>query len=147
MYGVRVRRVVRAALAVPRVTVDGVSYGRHPGEQARPRRPGFIVGHGRLLHAETKYFQITDHENRIAPEIVIAYALRTPNLLRGGYTPCKPGAMERARKLGWPLRFSTTGNALFWSPGEPLEDVNGTPYFPPHKKPECRNRTFTAIPG
>ena len=105
-----------------------------------------IIGHGRLLHAETKYFQITDHENRIAPEMIVAYDLRTPNLLRGGYTFANPEKWNE--KESWDGHYaSTTGNALFWSPGQPLADVNNIPYFPPSKDPECRNRTFTLYAG
>lgn len=105
-----------------------------------------ILGHGRLLHAETKYFQITDHENRIAPEMIVAYELRTPNLLRGGYTFADPEKWNE--KESWDGHYaSTTGNALFWSPGQPLTDVDGKPYFPPSKDPGCRNRTFTLYLG
>lgn len=108
----------------------------------RDRDGRIIPGHGRLLHAETKYFQITDHENRIAPEMVVAYALRTPNLLRGGYAWADPARWDAPESRDGHYG-STTGNAIFWSPGEPLADIHGTPYFPPHKKPECRERTFT----
>jgi hypothetical protein len=105
-----------------------------------------ILGHGRLLHAETRHFQISDHENRIAPELVIAYDLRTPNLLRGGYTFASPEAWTA--KESWDGHYaSTTGNALFWSPSEPLADVNNVPYFPPAKDPACRARTFTLYLG
>ena len=112
----------------------------------RDRDGRIIAGQGRLLHAETKYFQITDHENRIAPEMIIAYDLRTPNLLRGGYTRANPEKWND--RASWDGHYaSTTGNALFWSPSEPLKDINGVPYFPPHKKPECRDRIFTLYVG
>ena len=105
-----------------------------------------IIGHGRLLHAETKYFQISDNENQIAPEMVVAYALRTPNLLRNGYTFADPDKWNE--KESWDGHYaSTTGNAVFWNPGQPLSDVNGKPYFPPSKSPECQNRVFTLYVG
>jgi hypothetical protein len=105
-----------------------------------------ITGHGRLLHAETQYFQICDHEGRMAPEMIIAYELRTPNLLRNGYTFANPAKWNE--KESWDGHYgSTTGNALFWSPSEPLKDVDGVPYFAPYKKPECRERTFTLYLG
>jgi hypothetical protein len=65
----------------------------------RDREGRTIEGHGRLLHAETKHYQICDHENRMAPEMIVAYDLCTPNLLRNGYTfanPEKLGAKESA---------------------------------------------------
>ncbi len=105
-----------------------------------------IEGHGRLLHAETRHYQICDHENRVAPEMVIAYDLQTPNLLRNGYTFANPARWtEKESNTGH--YASTTGNALFWSPTEPLKDMNGAPYFPPIKPPQCRNRTFTFYLG
>ncbi len=105
-----------------------------------------IIGHGRLLHAETRHFQVCDHENRIAPEMIVAYDLRTPNLLRNGYTFANPATWST--KASWDGHYaSTTGNALFWSPGEPLADVRNVPYFPPSKDPGCRNRTFTLYVG
>jgi hypothetical protein len=105
-----------------------------------------IEGHGRLLHAETKYYQICDHENRVAPELVIAYELRTPSLLRNGYSFANPA--KWSEKESRPGHYaSTTGNALFWSPSEPLSDMNGVPYFAPSKPRICRNRTFTFYLG
>lgn len=105
-----------------------------------------IVGHGRLLHAETQFFQICDPEGRMAPEMVVAYELRTPNLLRGGYTFANP--MKWNEKESWDGHYaSTTGNALFWSPSGVLKDVDGVPYFPPYKDPQCRDRTFTLYVG
>lgn len=105
-----------------------------------------MEGRGRLLHAETREYQICDHENRMAPEMIVAYELRTPNLLRGGYTfanPAKPGDKE-----SYPGHYaSTTGNALFWSISEPFSDMNGGPYFPPLRPKEARNRTFTLFLG
>jgi len=100
-----------------------------------------IEGHGRLLHAETKHYQICDHENRLGPEMVIAYDLRTPNLHRNGYTFANPAQWaDKASSAG---RYaSTTGNALFWGPSDSL-----MPYFPPCKPPACRNRTFTFYLG
>ena len=101
-----------------------------------------IEGRGRLLHAETKYYQICDHENRAAPEMVVAYDLRTPNLLRNGYTFANPAKWRE--KEAFPGHYaSTTGNALFWGVSDPLKDMDGKPYFPPVKSPDCRNRTFT----
>jgi hypothetical protein len=112
----------------------------------RDRDGQVIQGHGRLLHAETKHFQICDHENRIAPEMVIAYDLRTPNLCRGGYTYANPEKYSAPEsKEGHTA--STTGNALFWSPSEPLKSAAGYYYFPPYKDPQCRNRTFTFYLG
>ncbi len=105
-----------------------------------------IMGHGRLLHAETRHFQICDPEGRMAPEMIVAYDLRTPNLLRGGYTFANPGKWNE--KESWDGHYaSTSGNAVFWSPSEPLKDADGVPYFPPYKKPECRERTFTLYVG
>ncbi len=105
-----------------------------------------ITGHGRLLHAETEHFQICDPEDRMAPEMIVAYDLRTPNLLRNGYTFANPAKWNE--KESWDGHYaSTTGNALFWSPSEPLKDVDGVPYFAPYKKPECRERTFTLYLG
>ena len=105
-----------------------------------------IVGDGRLLHAETQHFQICDPEGRMAPEMIIAYDLRTPNLLRGGYTFASP--LKWNEKESWDGHYgSTTGNALFWSPSEPLKDVDGVPYFPPYKDPHCRDRAFTLYVG
>ena len=110
------------------------------------RDGGVIVGHGRLLHAETQFFQICDPEGRMAPEMIVAYDLRTPNLLRGGYTFANP--LKWNEKESWDGHYgSTTGNALFWSPSEPLTDVDGKPYFPPYKDPQCRDRTFTLYVG
>jgi len=105
-----------------------------------------ITGHGRLLHAETQFFQICDPESRMAPEMIIAYELRTPNLLRGGYTFANPEKWNE--KESWDGHYgSTTGNAVFWSPSAPLSDADGKPYFQPYKKPECRERTFTLYLG
>ena len=113
----------------------------------RKDRDGQIItGNGKLLHAETKYFQITDHENRIAPEMIVAYDLMTPNLLRGGYTFANPDKWNtKESKAGH--YASTTGNALFWSPSEPLKSVSGEYYFIPYKSEDCRNRTFTFYLG
>jgi len=113
----------------------------------RPDLEGrIIIGHGRLLHAETKYFQICDHENRIAPEMIVAYALKTPNLLRGGYTFANPEKWNSPQsKTGH--YASTTGNAIFWSQMEPLKSVDNKYYFSPYKPKECRNRTFTFYLG
>ena len=72
-----------------------------------------IEGHGRLLHAETKYYQICDHENRMG---------------RRWSSPTTSYAEPAARRLyfanpakwrekeAYPGHYaSTTGNALFWS--------------------------------
>ncbi len=113
----------------------------------RDREGRTMEGHGRLLHAETKHYQICDHENRVMPEMIVAYDLRTPNLLRNGYTAASPAKWsEKESNTGH--YASTTGNALFWSVTDPLKDMNGAPsYFPPVKPPVCRNRTFTFYLG
>jgi hypothetical protein len=113
----------------------------------RRDRDGLVIaGHGRLLHAETQRFQVTDHENRMSPTLVVAYDLRTPNLLRGGYTFADPDrwTAEESRDGHY---ASTTGNALFWTADEPLLDAHGEPYFAPSKPLECRDRTFTLYLG
>lgn len=114
------------------------------GRTDRDGKP--LTGHGPLLHAETEYFQITDHELRMAPEFISAYALRTPNLLRGGYTFADP-AKWNAPESGRAHYASTTGNALFWSPTAPLADPEGVPYFAPNKPAEARDRCFTLYLG
>lgn len=112
----------------------------------RKDQQGLVVpSHGRLLHAETKHFQITDHEHRMAPERVIAYDLQTPNLLRGGYTFGDPNVW---RVGGNRAQYAaTTGNALFWSMTEPLANAKGVPYYHINKPAGCRNRTFTFYLG
>ncbi|MBQ9358331.1 MAG: hypothetical protein IJT95_02170 [Abditibacteriota bacterium] len=113
----------------------------------REDRDGLVIeGNGHLVHAETKYFQITDSDNRLAPELVIAYACRTPNLLRGGYTFADP-AKYPGPEVKTGHYASTTGNAIFWSPSRPLTDLKGHEYFPAYKAEECRERAFTFYLG
>ncbi|MBR4749106.1 MAG: hypothetical protein IK083_06000 [Abditibacteriota bacterium] len=113
----------------------------------REDRDGLVIeGNGHLVHAETKYFQITDSDNRLAPELVIAYGCRTPNLLRGGYTFADP-AKYPGPEVKTGHYASTTGNAIFWSPSKPLTDVNGSEYFPSYKAKECSERAFTFYLG
>lgn len=101
-----------------------------------------IVGHGHIVHVETKHFQICDSDNRIAPELVIAYDCKTPNLLRNGYTFANPE--KYPLKETYTGRYaSTTGNAIFWSPSEPLTDVLGSQYYESYKSEDCKMRTFT----
>lgn len=104
-----------------------------------------VQSHGQLLRAETKHFQITDHEHRMSPEMVVAYDLRTPNLLRGGYTFGEPdvwqGGVNKAQYA------STTGNAVFWSMTDPLKNSKGEPYYRINKPADSRNRTFTFYLG
>ncbi|MHB0999054.1 MAG: hypothetical protein ACYC27_07390 [Armatimonadota bacterium] len=109
-------------------------------------RSGLTVpSHGRLLRAETKHFQITDQENRMAPEMVVAYDLRTPNLLRGGYTFGDPNVWAvGANKAQY---ASTTGNAVFWSMTQPLVNSKGEQYYHINKPEDSKNRTFTFYLG
>ncbi len=111
----------------------------------RDQRGTMIPHKGRMLHAETRYYQVIDHEHRLGPELVIAYGLQTPNLLRAGYTfgdPAIYGPGQNRAQYG-----STTGNAIFWSPSEPLTDGNGTPYYTVNKPAEARDRTITLYLG
>ena len=101
-----------------------------------------IIGNGHLLHAETQHFQITDSDNRIAPELIVAYDCKTPNLVRGGYTFANPKKFpSKETNLGH--YASTTGNAIFWSPSKPICDIFGSEYFESYKEEDCKNRTFT----
>lgn len=107
---------------------------------------GTVIPHkGRMLHAETRYFQVIDHEHRLGPEMIIAYGLQTPNLLRAGYTfgdPALFGPGQNKAQYG-----STTGNAVFWSPSPPLTDGAGVPYYTVNKPPDARDRTITLYFG
>ncbi len=130
----------------PCPTVPSAAYLMNDTLAGRPDKQGLVVpSHGRLLHAETQHFQIVDHEHRMSPEIVVAYDLQTPNLLRGGYTfgdPDQHGAGQN------PGQYSaTTGNALFWSPSAPLANAKGVPYYHSAKPADARDRTFTLYLG
>lgn len=104
-----------------------------------------VPSHGRLLRTETKHFQITDHENGMSPEMIVAYDLRTPNLLRGGYTFGDPEVWSvGANKAQY---ASTTGNALFWSPTEALVNAKGEPYYHSNKPEDAKDRTYTLYLG
>jgi hypothetical protein len=104
-----------------------------------------IPSHGRLLHAETRHFQVIDHENRMSPEMVVAYDLATPNLLRGGYTFGDPAVHGAGQNPG--QYAATTGNALFWSPSPPLANAKGEPFYHVNKPAAARDRTFTLYVG
>lgn len=109
-------------------------------------KQGLVVpSHGRLLHAETQHFQVIDHENRMAPEMVTAYDLQTPNLLRGGYTFADPAEHGAGQNRG--QYAATTGNALFWSPSDMLANAKGEPYYHSAKPADARDRTFTLYVG
>jgi hypothetical protein len=107
-------------------------------------------GNGRMLRVETKHFQITDHEKRMSPEMIVAYDLRTPNLLRGGYTFGEPDVYcwgDPTLKKNMAQYSSTTGNAVFWSPTKAIARPNGEPYFHSSKPADAYNRTYTLYLG
>lgn len=109
-------------------------------------KQGLIVpAHGRMLRVETKYFQIIEHEKRMTPEMIVAYGLETPNLLRGGYTFSEPDHWKDQKNMN--QYTSTTGNAVFWSPTEALVNANGEPYYHSNKPDDAFNRCYTFYVG
>lgn len=111
----------------------------------RDKQGQVVAPHGRLLHAETQHFQVIDHEDRVSPEMVTAYDLQTPNLLRGGYTFADPAQHGAGQNPG--QYAATTGNALFWSPSTMLANAKGEPYYHSAKPADADNRTFTLFVG